>query len=251
MWSRFTEAAKRVVYFAQEEARHRGECNVGTEHLLLGLLYDEENGVGFSLQRLGVSPEQVRSEIEARLTTAGPAADVLDMQLSPAAKRVVDLAYDEARLLRHRYIGTEHLFIGLLRQGDGMAAQVLTQFGIDLGRARTEIRRFRSLVQTASTAAVPAPPGSPAQPDEPLTEPGSATGRGCLGALLGVTTWFTAITFVGALGYGIGIALVALALGYGIGIALLALACTGAAVRALGWLAVTLASRGETDWRWP
>ena len=138
MWQRFTERARRVVFFAQEEAGRLGENYVSTEHLLLGLVRENDSVAARILDRLGVSLGRIRSEIE-RQVTRGDGRLGQDMQLTPRAKRVIDLAYDEARQLGNNYIGTEHLLLGLIREGEGLAGRVLAKLGVDLERTRREV----------------------------------------------------------------------------------------------------------------
>src|SRR6266702_187026 len=138
MWQRFTERARRVVFFAQEEAARLGENYVGTEHLLLGLIREMDSVAGRILERLGLSADQIRKEVEAQVTR-GQGHLGQDMQLTPRAKRVIDLAYEEARQLNNNYIGTEHLLLGLIREGNGLAARVLVKLGADLERTRREV----------------------------------------------------------------------------------------------------------------
>jgi len=138
MWQRFTERARRVVFFAQEEAARLGENYVGTEHLLLGLVRESDSVAARILDRLGVPLGRIRADIE-RQVTRGHGNLGQDMQLTPRAKRVIDLAYEEARQLNNNYIGTEHLLLGLIREGDGLAARVLVKQGADLERTRREV----------------------------------------------------------------------------------------------------------------
>src|SRR3989440_3799257 len=138
MWQRFAERARRVVFFAQEEAARLGENYVGTEHLLLGLVRESDSVAARILDRLGVPLGRIRAEIE-RQVTRGHGNLGQDMQLTPRAKRVIDLAYEEARQLNNNYIGTEHLLLGLIREGDGLAARVLVKLGADLERTRREV----------------------------------------------------------------------------------------------------------------
>lgn len=138
MWQRFTERARRVVFFAQEEAARLGENYVGTEHLLLGLVRESDSVAARILDRLGVPLGRIRADIE-RQVTRGHGSLGQDMQLTPRAKRVIDLAYEEARQLNNNYIGTEHLLLGLIREGDGLAARVLVKLGADLERTRREV----------------------------------------------------------------------------------------------------------------
>ena len=139
MWQRFTERARRVVFFAQEEAGRLGENYVSTEHLLLGLVKENDSVAARILDRIGVSLGRIRSEIE-RQVARGDGRMGPDMQLTPRAKRVIDLAYDEARQLGNNYIGTEHLLLGLIREGEGLAGRVLAKLGVELERTRREVR---------------------------------------------------------------------------------------------------------------
>ena len=148
MWQRFTEDARKVVFYAQEEAGRLGENYVGAEHLLLGLLREDPSKSGTNLdgpsvavvvlEQLGVSLGRIRAEIE-RQVTRGDGRLGQHMQLTPRAKRVIDLAYDEARKLKHSHIGTEHLLLGLLRENDGTAFEVLTKFGVTLDAVRRKL----------------------------------------------------------------------------------------------------------------
>jgi ATP-dependent Clp protease ATP-binding subunit ClpA len=138
MWQRFTERARRVVFFAQEEAALLGENFVGTEHFLLGVVRETNSVATRILDRLGIPLARIRADIE-RQVTRGPGNLGQDMQLTPGAKRVIDLAYEEARQLKNNYMGTEHLLLGLIGEGDGLAARVLTDLGMDLERTRREV----------------------------------------------------------------------------------------------------------------
>ncbi|MDE2127270.1 MAG: hypothetical protein KGJ62_11840 [Armatimonadetes bacterium] len=135
-WHRFTERARRAVFFAQDEAGHLGVNNVCTEHVLLGLVREDGSVAMRILEGMGVSPGRVRSEIE-HLVTRGEGRLEHAMQLTPRAKRVIDLALDEARRCNNDYIGTEHLLLGLIREGDGLASQVLARLGVELERTRS------------------------------------------------------------------------------------------------------------------
>jgi len=132
-----------VVFFAQEEASKLGENFVTTEHLLLGLVRESDSVAARILDRMGVSLNRIRAEIE-RQVTRGDGRLGTDMQLTPRAKRVIDLAYDEARQLNNNYIGTEHLLLGLIREGEGLAARVLAKLGVDLERTRREVMSLQS-----------------------------------------------------------------------------------------------------------
>ncbi len=139
MWQRFTERARRVVFFAQEEAGRLGENYVSTEHLLLGLVRENDSVAARILDRMGIPFGRIRTEIE-RQVARGDGRMGQDMQLTPRAKRVIDLSYDEARLLKNNYIGTEHLLLGMLRENEGLAGRVLAKLGVEIERAREEVR---------------------------------------------------------------------------------------------------------------
>jgi ATP-dependent Clp protease ATP-binding subunit ClpC len=138
MWQRFTERARKVVFYAQEEAQKFGEGYVSTEHLLLGLVRETDSVAARVLEKIGISLSRIRTEVEKQLPR-GDHKPVQEMTLTPRAKRVIDLAYDEARTLNNNYIGTEHLLLGLIREGDGLAGRVLAKLGVDLERARREV----------------------------------------------------------------------------------------------------------------
>ncbi|MBV6457515.1 MAG: Negative regulator of genetic competence ClpC/MecB [Fimbriimonadaceae bacterium] len=152
MWQRFTERARKVVFYAQEEAQKFGEGYVSTEHLLLGLVREADSVAARVLERLGVSLSKVRAEVEKQLPR-GDARPSQDMTLTPRAKRVIDLAYDEARNLNNNYIGTEHLLLGLIREGDGLAGRVLAKLGVEMDRARREVMALQdNEAQTKSSS---------------------------------------------------------------------------------------------------
>jgi ornithine carbamoyltransferase len=151
MWQRFTERARRVIFSAQEEAARLGESYVGTEHLLLGLARESDSVAGRILERLRVPAGRVRAEVEKQITR-GRGSTGQDMQLTPRAKRVIDLAYEEARQLNNNYIGTEHLLLGLVREFDGLAARVLLKLGADLERIRREVRAMQEREITPTTS---------------------------------------------------------------------------------------------------
>lgn len=158
MWQRFTERAKKVVFFAQEEAQKFGEGYVSTEHLLLGLVREQDSVAARVLERLGVGLNKIRSEVEKQLPR-GDARQSQDMTLTPRAKRVIDLAYDEARNLNNNYIGTEHLLLGLIREGDGLAGRVLAKLGIELDKARREVMALQDNETASSSSPRASNPG--------------------------------------------------------------------------------------------
>ncbi len=140
-----------MVFFAQEEAGRLGENYVSTEHLLLGLVKENDSVAARILDRIGVSLGRIRSEIE-RQVAKGDGRMGSDMQLTPRAKRVIDLAYDEARQLNNNYIGTEHLLLGLIREGEGLAGRVLSKLNVDLERTRAEVRHLQDQEPTQNGA---------------------------------------------------------------------------------------------------
>ena len=152
MWQRFTERARKVVFFAQEEAQKFGEGYVSTEHLLLGLVREQDSVAARVLERLGVGLNKIRTEVERQLPKSDARTNQ-DMSLTPRAKRVIDLAYDEARNLNNNYIGTEHLLLGLIREGDGLAGRVLAKLGVELDKGRREVMALQDNdVQSRGTA---------------------------------------------------------------------------------------------------
>ena len=143
MWQRFTERARRVILLGQEEAGKLDSGHVGTEHLLLGLARENDGSGAHVLEKMGVSLDQVRVATLAALPTlVGSSASAGEPKLMPKAKRVLELAADEARRLRHNYIGTEHLLLALLREKDGIAWSVLRALGIELENARAQVTAY-------------------------------------------------------------------------------------------------------------
>ena len=139
MFNRFTERARKVIVLAKEEARRFNHDYIGTEHLLLGLIREGEGVAAAVLQKLGLGLEAIRLEIE-KLVQPGPSTQILgDIPFTPRSKKSLELAAEEARALGHNYIGTEHLLLGLIREGEGVASQVLVNLGLDLNRVRSEI----------------------------------------------------------------------------------------------------------------
>ncbi|MFC1631876.1 ATP-dependent Clp protease ATP-binding subunit [Candidatus Omnitrophota bacterium] len=139
MFNRFTERARKVIILAKEEAKRFNHDYIGTEHILLGLIREGEGVASAVLQNTGLNLDKIRLEIE-KLVQPGPATVVSgDIPFTPRAKRVIELSMEEARGLGHNYIGTEHLLLGLLREGEGVAAQVLVSLGLDLNKVRNEV----------------------------------------------------------------------------------------------------------------
>jgi ATP-dependent Clp protease ATP-binding subunit ClpC len=135
---RFTERARAVLILAQEEAQRYKQDNIGTEHLLLGLINDEDGVACRTLVRLGIERAKVRGAIEG-VIVRGEREVVGEMSLTIASRQAIELARDESRELGHYYIGTEHLLLGLIRQGNGTAAKVLHSLGAELGSVRSQI----------------------------------------------------------------------------------------------------------------
>ena len=139
MFNRFTERARKVIVYAKEEARRFNHDYIGTEHLLLGLVREGEGVASAVLQKLGLDLETIRIEVE-KLVQPGPQTQVLgDIPFTPRSKKALELSAEEARALGHNYIGTEHLLLGLVKEGEGMAYRVLLNLGLDLGKLRNEV----------------------------------------------------------------------------------------------------------------
>ena len=140
MFERFTERARQVVVLAQDEARILRHNYIGTEHLLLGLLREDEGLAGRVLVDLGISLEDVRAQV-ARIIGAGDEAATGQIPFTPRAKKVLELSLREAMALGHNYIGTEHILLGLLRENEGVAVRILLGLGVDAEKIRNEIVR--------------------------------------------------------------------------------------------------------------
>jgi ATP-dependent Clp protease ATP-binding subunit ClpC len=138
MFEKFTDRARRVVVLAQEEARMLSHNYIGTEHLLLGLIHEGEGVAARSLESLGISLEDVRQNVE-EMIGRGQEAPSGHIPFTPRAKKVLELSLREAQQLGHEYIGTEHILLGLIREGEGVAAQVLVKLGGDLRRVRQQV----------------------------------------------------------------------------------------------------------------
>jgi hypothetical protein len=138
MFERFTDRARRVVVLAQEEARMLNHNYIGTEHILLGLIHEGEGVAAKALESLGISLEAVRQQVE-EIIGQGQEAPSGHIPFTPRAKKVLELSLREALQLGHNYIGTEHILLGLIREGEGVAAQVLVKLGADLNRVRQQV----------------------------------------------------------------------------------------------------------------
>ncbi|HHW01880.1 MAG TPA: ATP-dependent Clp protease ATP-binding subunit [Thermoanaerobacterales bacterium] len=138
MNGKFTERAQKVVAYAQDEARRLNHNVIGTEHLLLGLIREGEGVAARALKNMGVDIQKVRQQVEMMIGV-GPFTIQGPIGYTPRAKRVMELALDESRKLGHNYVGTEHILLGLIREGEGVAAQVLTNLGINMEKAQAEV----------------------------------------------------------------------------------------------------------------
>src|SRR5918911_692868 len=143
MFERFTDRARRVVVLAQEEARLLNHNYIGTEHILLGLIHEGEGVAAKALESLGISLEAVRAQVE-EIIGQGQSAPTGHIPFTPRAKKVLELSLREALQLGHNYIGTEHILLGLIREGEGVAAQVLVKLGADLNKVRQQVIQLLS-----------------------------------------------------------------------------------------------------------
>jgi hypothetical protein len=158
MFERFTDRGRRVVVLAQEEARMLNHNYIGTEHLLLGLIRESGGVAARALESLGLSLEAVRQQVE-EIIGQGQQPPGGHIPFTPRAKKVLELAHREAHALGHDYIGTEHLLLGLIREGDGVAAQVLVKLGADLNRARQQVIQLVTGGAGAGAASEASQPG--------------------------------------------------------------------------------------------
>jgi ATP-dependent Clp protease ATP-binding subunit ClpA len=173
MFERFTDDARRVVVLAQEEARELGHDYIGTEHLLLGLVRDEDGVGSRALEACGVTLDQVRRDV-VELVGEGAGAPSGHVPFTPRGKKVLELSLREALQLGHNYIGSEHILLGIIREGEGVAARVLEKLGVTLGGLRQEVIQ----ILAGYTAAGVEEPGE--QPD-----PGPRAVAGWTGSIPG------------------------------------------------------------------
>jgi ATP-dependent Clp protease ATP-binding subunit ClpC len=160
MFERFTDRARRVVVLAQEEARMLNHNYIGTEHILLGLIHEGEGVAAKALESLGISQEAVRQQVE-EIIGQGQHASSGHIPFTPRAKQVLELSLREALQLGHNYIGTEHILLGLIREGEGVAAQVLVKLGADLNRVRQQVNQLLHGYQGKEPAAAGPPSEAP------------------------------------------------------------------------------------------
>src|SRR4030081_1618685 len=154
-----TERGRRGAGVAQEEARMLNHNYIGTEHILLGLIHEGEGVAAKSLESLGISLEGVRSQVE-EIIGQGQQAPSGHIPFTPRAKKVLELSLREALQLGHNYIGTEHILLGLIREGEGVAAQVLVKLGADLNRVRQQVLQLLSGYQGGDEGSSTGPTGA-------------------------------------------------------------------------------------------
>jgi ATP-dependent Clp protease ATP-binding subunit ClpA len=171
MFERFTDRARRVVGLAQEEARRLNHNYIGTEHILLGLIREGEGVAAKALESLGISLEAVRQQVE-KIIGRGQQAPSGHIPFTPRAKKVLELSVREAKAPGHDYIGTEHILLGLIREGSGVAAQVLVKLGADLNRTRQQVVQLLYGYQGRDVTGEGLP-----LPGDPLTQAGSLDRR--------------------------------------------------------------------------
>ncbi|TSA52869.1 MAG: AAA family ATPase, partial [Actinobacteria bacterium] len=172
MFERFTDRARRVVVLAQEEARLLNHSYIGTEHILLGLIHEGEGVAAKALESLGISLEAVRAQVEEIIGQGGSSPSG-HIPFTPRAKKVLELSLREALQLGHNYIGTEHILLGLIREGEGVAAQVLVKLGADLARVRQQVIQLLSGYQGPAGKSDSQPAGAGGSKDEPGEKGGS------------------------------------------------------------------------------
>ncbi len=153
MFEKFTDKARRVVVLAQEEAKLLNHNYIGTEHILLGLIHEGEGVAAKALESLGINLDSVREQVQ-EIIGQGQQAPTGHIPFTPRAKKVLELSLREALQLGHSYIGTEHLLLGLIREGEGVAAQVLTKLGADTNRVRQQVIQLLSGFQGKEAVAV-------------------------------------------------------------------------------------------------
>ncbi len=149
MFGRFTERAQKVLALAQEEAVRLGHNNIGTEHILLGLIREGEGIAAKALIALGLGLEKIQDEVEALIGRGQE--QPTNIAYTPRAKKVIELSMDEARKLGHTYVGTEHILLGLIREGEGVAARVLNNLGISLNKARQQVLQLLGSSEAVSS----------------------------------------------------------------------------------------------------
>ncbi|MCT3015087.1 MAG: ATP-dependent Clp protease ATP-binding subunit [Propionibacterium freudenreichii] len=172
MFERFTDRARRVIVLAQDEAKMLNHNYIGTEHILLGLIHEGEGVAAKALEQMGISLEAVREQV-IEIIGQGSTPPTGHIPFTPRAKKVLEYSLREALQMNHSYIGTEHILLGLIREGEGVAAQVLIKLGADLNRVRTTVLRLLSGYQEEGG-------GQPATAGAPEMGPGTSTNNGAL-----------------------------------------------------------------------
>ncbi|HMR50749.1 MAG TPA: Clp protease N-terminal domain-containing protein, partial [Arachnia sp.] len=160
MFERFTDRARRVIVLAQDEAKLLNHNYIGTEHILLGLIHEGEGVAAKALESLGISLEAVREQVE-EIIGQGQQVPTGHIPFTPRAKKVLELSLREALQMNHQYIGTEHILLGLIREGEGVAAQVLIKLGADLNRVRSTVLQLLSGYQGREASLSGAPEAGP------------------------------------------------------------------------------------------
>jgi len=153
MHDKFTERVRKVIYLAREEAARLQHDYIGTEHLLLGVIREGEGIAATVLNNLGLDLDRIRQEVENMVSASGGTMTIGEIPFTPRAKRVLELAVEEARSLGHNYVGTEHLLLGLIREGEGVAAKVLLELGVDRKRVREETLKLLGGTPSSSASA--------------------------------------------------------------------------------------------------
>src|SRR5699024_5484957 len=149
MFGRFTERAQKVLALSQEEAIRLGHNNIGTEHILLGLIREGDGIAAKALRELNLDINKIQEEVEKLIGRGNQ--PMQSVHYTPRAKRVVELSQDEARKLSHTYVGTEHILLGLIREGEGVAARVLHNLGVGLNKARQQVLQLLGSNKSEST----------------------------------------------------------------------------------------------------
>ncbi len=152
MHDKFTERVRKVIYLAREEAARLQHDYIGTEHLLLGVIREGEGIAATVLNNLGLDLDRIRQEVENMVSASGGTMTIGEIPFTPRAKRVLELAVEEARSLGHNYVGTEHLLLGLIREGEGVAAKVLLELGVDRKRVREETLKLLGGTPSSSSS---------------------------------------------------------------------------------------------------
>src|SRR5436309_14579173 len=150
MHDKFTERVRKVLFIAREEAARLQHDYIGTEHLLLGLIREGEGIAATVLNNLGLDLDAIRQAVESMDSSTSGTLTIGEIPFTPRAKRVLELAVDEARQLGHNYVGTEHLLLGLIREGEGVAARVLMELGVDRKKVREETLKLLGGAPSAS-----------------------------------------------------------------------------------------------------